>query len=749
MGFNPLKEETGKLFLKVIQNTIFKTRPLDSSKLFPHEIYEIAAEKTLEIESFIDGDKNDFKGYIKFELKNPKDYPYSVKTWYVCASHIQISTDGDLILNVIQSTNFKLLPLRAAKLSEEDKYGVVAGTEFRISSFQKESEHYKINLKEPINGCNQWFVLMKDVLLAKTPSRVDLQEINNMIINVIVGTPPTKLERMTDVLKKFFEQRIDQRNINDTVIVRGAEIEAEIKAKQDVTTPQQLTRYPNLDCPDKAIINQRFSLTVELLIEQPEDQPTLQPVHVQDTGTSELPEVEVVLSARGFDLEGSNVQVMEVERDDDSQVRFNLIARQIGEQKIKVDFWKQGRRIGTARRNVLVTEQPVDATVPQPNEPLLLELKTALTVPPQDLDLLIDLDSDGRTLLFRLHSSKVDVDYNHRKAGQVTLQGSPLEKMQMVYKEMTSMAKKVPATQEGRELAERRLTAIGNSLWDELISEPLKQEYWRFKSRVKSLLITSEEPWIPWEMIKPYRYNDDGDVEQEPFWCQQFAISRWLSMGGTADEMIMGKARPIALTPTDLPSVKEELLFIEQLSTLRSGITPLTAFGTRLQVLDCFTNEEFSILHFACHGTFDATSPNNSAIKLADGELRPSDIRVQFKGRRPRPLIFINACHGAREDFSLTGLGGWATMLVSARVGAFIGAMWEVSDGLALQFAKTFYTKLLKENESIAESFRLAREEIRKAAPYNSTWLAYSLYADPEGRVKVLPSQTGVLLSEL
>jgi hypothetical protein len=669
MGFNPIQEETGKFFLKVIQNTVFKTRPLDSSELFPHEIYEIAAEKTLEIESFIDGDKNDFKGYIKFELKNPKDYPYSVKTWYVCASHIQVIT---------------------------------------------------------------------------VKSEWSSSELNNCVIAINKSASPTKLKTIPE-LKKLWGQRIKEGNITDTVIVRGAEVED----KRVVTTPQPLTRYPNLDCPDKAIISQRLSLTVELLIEQPEDQPTLQPVYVQDTGTTELPEVEVVLSARGFDIEGSNVQVMEVEPDDDSQVRFNLIPRHIGEQKIKVDFWKEGRRIGTARRNVLVSEQPVDATVPQPDEPLLLELKTALTVQPQDLDLLIDLDSDGRTLLFRLHSSKVDVDYNHRKAGQVTLQGSPLEKMQAIYKEMTNMAKKMPTTQEGRELAERRLTAIGNSLWDELISEPLKQEYWRFKSRVKSLLITSEEPWIPWEMIKPYRYNDDGDVEQEPFWCQQFAISRWLSMGGTADEMIMGKARPIALTPTDLPSVKEELLFIEKLSTLRSGITPLTAFGTRLQVLDCFTNEEFSILHFACHGTFDATSPNNSAIKLADGELRPSDIRVQFKGRRPRPLIFINACHGAREDFSLTGLGGWATMLVSARVGAFIGAMWEVSDGLALQFAKTFYTKLLKENESIAESFRLAREEIRKATPYNSTWLAYSLYADPEGRVKVLPSQAGALLSEL
>lgn len=501
-----------------------------------------------------------------------------------------------------------------------------------------------------------------------------------------------------------------------------------------------LLRYPNLDCPDKAIVNQRFSLTVELLLEQPEDQPELKAVLVPDTGTDELPEVEVVLSHAGFDLEGSNTQFMQVERDDDSSVRFVLIPRKVGKHKIKVDFWQHGDRLGTARRNILVSEVPTSATVEQPDEPLLLELKTAITVPPQDLDLLVDVLEDGRTLSFRLHSSKPEISYNHKRVGQVILQGSPLDKMQGVYKEMTSMAKKVPTTPEGRELAERRLTAIGNQLWDVLVSDSLKQEYWHFKSRVKSLLITSEEPWIPWEMIKPYHHNDDGGVEQEPFWCQQFALSRWLAAAGTADEMIMGKARSIAPTPTDLPSVQAELAFIEQLSTLRPGITPLSTFGTRLQVLDCFTNEEFSLLHFACHGTFDSTSPNNSAIKLTDGELHPDDIRVKFTGRRPRPLIFINACHGARLEYSFTGLGGWATMLVNANVGAFIGAMWEVSDKLALQFAKTFYTQLLQENQSIAESFRLAREEIRKVAPYNSTWLAYSLYADPEGRVKAFKS---------
>jgi CHAT domain-containing protein len=241
------------------------------------------------------------------------------------------------------------------------------------------------------------------------------------------------------------------------------------------------------------------------------------------------------------------------------------------------------------------------------------------------------------------------------------------------------------------------------------------------------------------EVIKPYRYNEDGEREDEQFWCQQFALSRWLSgQGGTVEELQVGTARAIAPTQVNLGAVQEEVTFIKQLHNLRSDITVLEPFSTSQEVLDWLETGKFFMLHFACHGMFDAALPGNSAIKLSDGILRPSDIRVRFGGRRPRPLLFINACHGGRSEFSFTGLGGWAERLVTeARVAVFVGAMWEVNDGLALRFAQRFYTGLLKNNETIAEAFRYAREEIRQLAPYNSTWLAYSLYGDPQGRVNL------------
>jgi hypothetical protein len=301
---------------------------------------------------------------------------------------------------------------------------------------------------------------------------------------------------------------------------------------------------------------------------------------------------------------------------------------------------------------------------------------------------------------------------------------------------MSRMARVTGGTPDEQRLAEERLASIGNDLWDELAPDELKRQYWRFKQHVTSILITSDEPWVPWEVLKPYRINDDGDREEAPFMSQQFAVARWLSGACAADVLPVGTARPVAPAQVNLASVREEVMFIEQLSTLRQDMVPMAAFNQRLQVLDSLKTGGFSVLHFACHGQFDATLPNDSAITLSDGPLRPSDIRA-YLGKGPRPLVFINACHGGRMDMSFTGLGGWADRLVKdVCVGAFVGAMWEVHDTLALQFARRFYTELLKQQAPIAKAFQVAREEIRQAAPGNSTWLAYVLYADPLARVE-------------
>jgi hypothetical protein len=528
---------------------------------------------------------------------------------------------------------------------------------------------------------------------------------------------------------------------NGSSVGGGATREIETSPENaGATQPQAapaLTRYPDLDYPAEVVLGMRTSLTVCLLREPPA--PGTQAIEISDVTPGKLPELEVVLRTRGFDILDSNTQMLAVDRDDDSDLRFVLIPRVAGPQTIRVDFYQNNRRIGTARRETMIVAEASATPAPLSQPPReSLELPQADVAPP-DLELCVETSpGDERTLYFTLHSSSEAVDCHHAPMGSIELKGTPLEKIQAVYAELSAFAGATPSDAETAAYQQRRLASLGRQLWDELFPNDLKAAYWKFRDSVTTLLITSDEPWIPWEIVKPYRFDEQNNRLDEPHLCEQFNVARWLSGPGMAETMPIRRIRPVAPLDVDLPSVRAELHYLEQINQLRPELLPDVPYNDRSRVIDLFENGAFNVLHVAAHGSFDARLPANSAISLTGGLLRPSDIAARFGGQRPRPLVFINACHGARSEYSFTGLGGWADRLVrNARIGAFIGASWEVNDQLALRFAESFYTALLRDNKTIGESFRLARQTIRDAAPANSTWLAYVLYADPEARAVV------------
>jgi hypothetical protein len=94
---------------------VLRTRPLEASELFPHELYEVAVGRIFEITSFVDGKDNGFERYIKFTLKHPSDYPYSVGTWYILSSHAQIEAiNNPLSLVINRDTILKIRPVDSA-----------------------------------------------------------------------------------------------------------------------------------------------------------------------------------------------------------------------------------------------------------------------------------------------------------------------------------------------------------------------------------------------------------------------------------------------------------------------------------------------------------------------------------------------------------------------------------------------------------------------------------------------------------
>ena len=77
-------------------------------------------------------------------------------------------------------------------------------------------------------------------------------------------------------------------------------------------------------------------------------------------------------------------------------------------------------------------------------------------------------------------------------------------------------------------------------------------------------------------------------------------------------------------------------------------------------------------------------------------------------------------------------------MLVGAcGVGAVIAPLWSVEDALARDFARVFYDQLRSQpGGTVGQAVRQARRHVRDAAPDNPTWLAYTLYAHPNARVR-------------
>jgi CHAT domain-containing protein len=318
------------------------------------------------------------------------------------------------------------------------------------------------------------------------------------------------------------------------------------------------------------------------------------------------------------------------------------------------------------------------------------------------------------------------------------------------------------------EVVSRVLSDVGNSLYDQLLPQALKEICWVLRDRgVRSMLILSDEPHIPWELIKPYRANPvTGDFDEEgEFWGESFALTHWLRGRPPAEQLSFNRIfavaaggpseqgqaavrdfapdQPTASSPAKpTPGGARLKAADEELSILRS----FEAQGSRINVLPARTSElrqafetgGFDLFHLACHGAFGGLSAGDaSAVLMEDGTFSALDLspRMAATLRRASPLIFFNACHSGRIGFSLTRLGSWGAQLVQMGCGGFVGSLWPVTDEGALAFARAFYDAI-SAGLPIGEAMLRARLEVRQIYPNDPTWMAYCCFADPMARIR-------------
>ncbi len=298
-------------------------------------------------------------------------------------------------------------------------------------------------------------------------------------------------------------------------------------------------------------------------------------------------------------------------------------------------------------------------------------------------------------------------------------------------------------TEEQKHLARLRLAALGVRLGELLLPESLRVLLWslRHHKPAPSLLLLSNETWLPWELSRLREPDDaaptipmaqaeagDGDDETEGrYLVEIFALTRWLG----------DRPRHLELPLCDLGLVVPDS-GLRNAKAEKDGLTKLfpeaeELTARALPVLKALASAAHDALHFTGYGITDSRDPDHGGVDLDAGDvLRPGDLgdAARQMGRR-HPWVFFNACHSARGLFALSGLGGFADAFLRAGAGAFLGTYWQVPDDRAKDFALAVYDYFARAGLPLGEAVRRARDWLSKTYPGDPTFLAYTAYGHP------------------
>jgi hypothetical protein len=296
-------------------------------------------------------------------------------------------------------------------------------------------------------------------------------------------------------------------------------------------------------------------------------------------------------------------------------------------------------------------------------------------------------------------------------------------------------------------ILKNRVMGIGKSLYDELFPASLKALYWQKRDEkkeekmLKSIRVITKEPWIPWEIIKPWRELPNGNIEEDPFLCEQYSFARWVVTTNTEEDKRYEQIRHLPIkeikvvVPSDTPLInaKNERDWIVKRFQDDIGIH-VSVDSSYEQVVSSLTRGGFDILHFSTHGRYNAKNPMSSSVELEKRiDLRPTDISGSArKFGANNPIVILNACQTGGQGFSLTGVQSWARRFLEAGSPVFISTLWSVSDDVAFIFAKELYAELCN-GTTLGEAVRRARNKSKNNG--DPSWLAYQLYGHPNSKI--------------
>ncbi len=288
----------------------------------------------------------------------------------------------------------------------------------------------------------------------------------------------------------------------------------------------------------------------------------------------------------------------------------------------------------------------------------------------------------------------------------------------------------------GRELFDASPKVFQQSLWDLIDS----------RHEIKKIAIVSQEPFIPWELMRPYRMVR-GKRQQRDALGTEFSVGRWPTTDGTSPSQKIPLLDSFVVAPTYVPPLAFARAEAQLVLDCFAGemITPADFDGIQQKL----GGQGRSLIHFVCHGQDEETEAEviRSAdkrtrnrvqiIRLENGQTLNSMQILGMAGvdtifEEKHPFVFLNACEIGRTTPALVGVGGFAKAFLDLGASAVIAPLWSVKDTIAHEIAETFYKRVMAEpNTPFAEILRDLRQKAYLPGRAEDTYAAYCFYGDP------------------
>ena len=374
-------------------------------------------------------------------------------------------------------------------------------------------------------------------------------------------------------------------------------------------------------------------------------------------------EVNIAVCPPDFKLESPPLQSIKIPSDSPSaSITFQLVPQGEGKKTVAVEWFKEGHYLGRSELETTASRQK------QKSSPISTDVALTLSAsqPPPDLTILVDrvpLGQGKHYFRYKLLSPIKALSFSYKEFRSVETHVTPQGFLQETFTHLNQMLADAPS---GDVVFFERLNSIGTMLYDRLLPEELKHLYWdELRQRVKNIIIYSDDPWIPWELLRPFQ-PETKELE-DGFLCEKFDLTRWLR-GRAAPDRIGLAPFKLIVAAGDLESALLEAIEIEELlGNLVEYVSPSSE-----AVYNLLKTGGFSALHIICHSEYKQNDPDWSPLFLESGaRLYPIDIsgdKLIFG--HDRPIVFLNACETGQRGYALTGMGGWAEAFVGRAGGS-------------------------------------------------------------------------------